>query len=462
MVYKLIFLVKINFILVHATIQTKFIKDLDTNVQFPPILERKDRIPIGHLRPLGWQNRPEGSVEETYVNIEPVDFWNRYVIKEKAVVIRGLVNDANLINKWTDTYLDRTFSDLTVNVKNKKQKLKEENVKMSLKTFLHGYRSEDWYLHVTTPYEMQDELPIPYIINCGPYVTKSIDKFDEKISQLTESYLWMSAGETSSLLHSHSENNLHCVFDGRKDFIMIPIEGLKKKNAKDWKKMLNLQELYPKSGELVSKINVDMVNTYEYKTLNELVWYWSTLKQGDCIYIPNSYLHQVRSYGRSISVSINFALLKPFYLNNNSLIETKLFSTCVKNSPLFDMMQRTSKNFLFTYVHGHRHFVKHNIDYNDAKFYLIYLLKNNTELCFEKFDYFIGEINDAFKSNEESSLTTIDALILWRNLIINDKTCLNYNDILQLNDLNIKPLKQALNNFASIHHSKQFRNTHEL
>ncbi len=37
-----------------------FPKRLDENVQFPPALERREGVPLGHLRPLGWQNRAEG------------------------------------------------------------------------------------------------------------------------------------------------------------------------------------------------------------------------------------------------------------------------------------------------------------------------------------------------------------------------------------------------------------------
>ena len=38
---------------------------------------------------------------------------------------------------------------------------------------------------------------------------------------LMESEMWMSSGGTQSLLHSHADHNLHCVFAGRKDFILI-------------------------------------------------------------------------------------------------------------------------------------------------------------------------------------------------------------------------------------------------
>ena len=33
--------------------------------------------------------------------------------------------------------------------------------------------------------------------------------------------LWMSSGGTTSVIHSHADHNIHCLLDGRKDFILI-------------------------------------------------------------------------------------------------------------------------------------------------------------------------------------------------------------------------------------------------
>ena len=48
------------------------------------------------------------------------------------------------------------------------------------------------------------------MVSCGTYKER-----------LVETELWMSSGGTSSSLHSHSDHNIHCVIDGRKDFILI-------------------------------------------------------------------------------------------------------------------------------------------------------------------------------------------------------------------------------------------------
>jgi lysine-specific demethylase 8 len=50
---------------------------------------------------------------------------------------------------------------------------------------------------------------LPHCLKCG------LKKY------LMEYELWMSAGGTSSLLHSHADHHLHCLLTGRKDFIII-------------------------------------------------------------------------------------------------------------------------------------------------------------------------------------------------------------------------------------------------
>ena len=68
-------LVNLIFVLLSCLIcelkSQNFIKDLDLNVQFPPLIDRKENIPTGHLRPLGWQIRADTSVNEESAAISP-------------------------------------------------------------------------------------------------------------------------------------------------------------------------------------------------------------------------------------------------------------------------------------------------------------------------------------------------------------------------------------------------------
>lgn len=306
---------------------------------------------------------------------------------------------------------------------------------MKLNEFLKAYRSEDLYLKTIMPSEMMHEMPMPHLTNCGVYsqtltnlnneklslLTDNKNKFVlPKLAQLIEPYLWISAGETSSLLHSHPEHNLHCVLDGRKDFILIPSDQFKNKD--NWKLKLDLYETYPNSNEWFSKIDVDKVNVFKYKLITTIVWYWATLRSGDCIFIPDGYLHQIRSHGRSVSTSIYFTDLK-HDLDTQLLaqIKEKLFSECPKDAPLFESASEREANFIWKYTHSERHLINKEYDETEAKHLLMCLIHENY-LYFERFDHFYNEITFELKENQkmfgstEREVIQMNSTQIWNDL----------------------------------------------
>lgn len=458
---------------IRNTRESGFQKDLNVDIPFPPILDRRDGIPTGHLRPLGWQNRAEAPVHEESVSLEPEKFWDTYINKSKPTVIRGLVLGSDAVERWTDIYLNRVYGHLDIKVAQRKQTFKsieEDQAQMSLKKFLQGYRVEDWYLRGIMPEEMQLEAPVPHLFNCGPYIhssgskqqqqhesTKKASGGDEKMSkaklkllssyekgenknkfelpkiaQLIEPYFWLSAGETSSLIHSHPEHNLHCVLDGRKDFILIPIDqftsrttSTNKDKQNEWRKMLDLVETYPHSSEWYSKIDVDMINAYKYKILSNTIWYWASLRAGDCIYIPANYLHQVRSHGRSVTSSVYFNVLKldKSHEKQYDSIKTELFAQCSRNAPLFESMGLIKSHFLWTYTHSERHLNKKEIDLEQVQMYLMYLVRKDDRLYFESFEDFYNEITRELRTDVDTLVPSIKEYAIlkasdyWKDLL---------------------------------------------
>ena len=139
-------------------------------------------------------------------------------------------------------------------------------------------------MNTILPDEMKHETPLPSLINCGTFRDR-----------LLEPILWISAGDTASLLLARTTNTLHCVVDGRKDFIIYDVSD-------QYPHELDL--LRQSNGDLFSRIDVDMVNTYKYKRLHQLPWYWATLREGDCLFLPAYTFHQVRAHGRTLALSI--------------------------------------------------------------------------------------------------------------------------------------------------------------
>jgi hypothetical protein len=451
-----------------------FQKNLDINIPFPPILDYRENIPTGHLRPLGWQNRADAQVSEESVNIKPEEFWDMYVKQKKPIIIRGLVSGSDVIEKWTDTYLNRNYGKLDIKVTHKKQTKEENKVKMSLNKFLQGYRVEDWNLNVIIPDEMLPEIPLPHVINCGPFIrdiseknnkevklgNNSIDDSSSKISQLIEPILLISAGETSSLLQSQPYHNIHCVFDGRADFFMIPTEQFEKlRNAKNWRNLLDLHETFPHSSYWYSKINVDMVNAYKYKILQNLVWNWASLRAGDCIYLPANELHQVRSYGRGVATSIHFTTLHTKENKKLDQIKREAFDLCLLNAPIFEPMKLFTSEFLWAYKLGERRL---NVNFfsngYNTRLILLYLIRDEDNLYYEVFKEFYNEITNIIKSQTENlkpvhNKATINfkSEELWNDFSLSannmerENFALSANRIFDLDDIqNLKRFKEFL------------------
>jgi len=271
-----------------------FPKDTSIDFVFPPKM-RASNIPgmgIGHLRPLGWQRAPEGKVTEVTQTPDPKTFWTESVKPKKPLVMRGSFNtSAECFTKWDDKYLRQHYGNLNIEVTTKKPgKIIEPKI-MTFKRFLLRYNLEDWYLVSPIPDEILHGIPMIPSLLCGTFK-----------KMLQEAEMWMSSGGTSSNLHYDADHNLHCLIDGRKDFIMY---DPKYKDRFD-------MEVDKMAGTGYSKIDSEMVNTYKYPQIGKTGWKWTTLKPGDCIFIPAGHLHQVRSFGRSLSVSTLWTPTKSF------------------------------------------------------------------------------------------------------------------------------------------------------
>lgn len=385
------------------------------------------------------------------------------MIKRKPIVLRGLVFGADAIDKWSDSYLNREYGHLDMKITERKQRYdrtEEKKVQMKLKDFLKSYRSDDFYLKTIVPEEMMKEIPMPQLVNCGVYSQSITNNYDTKnkllrndenkskfvlpkLAQLVEPYLWISAGETSSLIHSHPEHNLHCVLDGRKDFILIATDQFTDK----WRQKLDFYETFTHSAEWYAKIDVDKVNVFKYKLLSGIIWQYTTLKAGDCVFIPSDYIHQIRSHGRSISNSIYFTDLKHnLEVDFLSQVKTKLFAQCPLDAPLFEPANMFSDHFIWKYTHSERHLIRKDYDENETKHLLLYLIHSNEKLLyFERFDHFFTEITHELKENiqffqvKAQELLQLNSTDLWQDFFV-DSTVEQ-----TLQRINIYNLKQIPN-----------------
>lgn len=343
-----------------------FHKDMSMDIVFPPVIKHttSSSIPLGHLRPLGYQRKPSGKVKEILDMPDAHSFEMKYIKQNRPVVIREALKDLPVFTTWNeDKYLKDKFGNLSITTTIKKQLQRRVQSLMQFKKFLLDYMYDDWWLATTMPKEMADELPLPDCLRCGSYRQR-----------LQEAELWMSSGGTASLLHSHDDHNIHCVLFGRKDFIVI--DG-------QYKSSFDYTEKYHNAGSGFSKLDMDMINMFKNKDIANIPWSYATINQGDCILIPAGYLHQVRSYGRGISFSILFAPSRVFDSSDCKL--TTEVNGQKKEEKLSDAA------YVWVVRDSERQISAMNMEPSILKKYLDLLLRSDDEIHYEKFEHFFED-----------------------------------------------------------------------
>ena len=100
------------------------------------------------------------------------------------------------------------------------------------------------------------------MLSCGGYTER-----------LTDAVLWFSSGGTNSVLHFDYVENINCLYDGTKDFILID------------KIHHDLVDIDDVNGSY-SRVDVDSVDMVTYPGLGKVPWDVVHLLPGDCVYIP--------------------------------------------------------------------------------------------------------------------------------------------------------------------------------
>ncbi|XP_070548083.1 bifunctional peptidase and (3S)-lysyl hydroxylase Jmjd7-like isoform X1 [Ptychodera flava] len=322
------------------TVSQPMPKDQQTDVEFPPTIKKSNTaaVPTGHLRPLGYQRKPEGKVKEYEEAPHPKKFWEDHVSKKRPLVLRQALTESPAALNWDDDYLRKNYGDVDVLIEKKRENRDTQPQRMQFSEFIDNYKVEDWYVVTVLPDEMRQDVEVPKCLLCGTFR-----------KYLHECNLWMSSGGTASVLHYDADHNIHCLFDGRKDFIMI---------EQRFQRYLSMVDKNKWSGSGFSTLDMDMINMFENPGVGKVPWTWATLRRGDCIYLPAGYLHQVRSYGRSLAATFLFTVDGQFNdtgcadesFEQTSLADVDVIWTYKKGDKTIDMgymnVEQLRRNFL--------------------------------------------------------------------------------------------------------------------
>ena len=176
---------------------------------------KSQEFPKGHLKPLGHHRGSSGHIEVIDKMIHPRIFWKNYCEIGRPVLFKNAAKSWPAFTKWTNEYLKENFGKLRVKIESKYEK-NESPVgdvglgQDSLKHFIDTYQKNDKYMVSQLPNQMSSDVLVPQCLLCGTLHQR-----------ILEANIWMSSGDTRSVLHRDADNAINCLLTGTKSWIMI-------------------------------------------------------------------------------------------------------------------------------------------------------------------------------------------------------------------------------------------------
>jgi lysine-specific demethylase 8 len=243
-------------------------------------------VPAGHLKPLGGHRPPEGEVDVIDGFPSPLEFYDKYIVGSKPVLMRGAAKGMKAFSLWTDEYLSSNFGKEWVEV----EEGKKENRDLSMWTdsfggFLRKYQGKDstdkhrgnFYSVSAMPIPQRKDYELPRMVNCPAY-------YSNRMGGMRQINHWFSSGGTSSVLHKDQFENLNCLFDGSKDMVFFHRNYSEEDLHWDYT-----------DNHHHSKADCSSVDLIKYPNIKNLKWWKAHMDRGDCLFIPRGWYHHVKS-----------------------------------------------------------------------------------------------------------------------------------------------------------------------
>uniref|UniRef100_H2Y6J3 JmjC domain-containing protein n=1 Tax=Ciona savignyi TaxID=51511 RepID=H2Y6J3_CIOSA len=157
----------------------------------------------------------------------------------------------------------------------------------TMRHFIRNFDTTNGYVISQIPIPMEKDVAIPPCLRCGHFA-----------KGIQEVHLFITARGGKTLIHRDPFANIHCVFNGTKDWITV---------ENKYHDYLYQSDSSNREFGGFSTVDVDQVDLYEHPNIAKVEFARVTLNGGDCIYMPGSYWHQVRVNGEyNTAVSIWF------------------------------------------------------------------------------------------------------------------------------------------------------------
>ncbi|XP_013382112.1 uncharacterized protein LOC106152915 [Lingula anatina] len=251
-------------------------------------------LPRGHMQRFGLHVEKETEIVELDHFPDPETFYKDYVYPSVPVIVRGGLKHWPAMEKWkNEEYLKEKFGHCLYTIR---KKVVDEHhpaeMLMSLADFLDAYRKEKLYLTAYICPEMTQDFSMPSCIGCDAYVKMILDMI-----------LFFNTGWTNTEVHIDPYEIFYTQIRGKRQWILTPpSDG----------KYLHTEEFPYHAG--MCPADVDAVDLIKYPNISKAAIYNVTINEGDMLYVPEAWFHQVRTTEGDTNMGL------ALYLNHTSCI----------------------------------------------------------------------------------------------------------------------------------------------
>ncbi|XP_045455605.1 bifunctional peptidase and (3S)-lysyl hydroxylase Jmjd7 [Melitaea cinxia] len=278
-----------------------------------------------------------GEIVETDC-LEPLQFHRDYVSKNIPVIIRGGCLKWSATRKWNSTFFREKFGSKEVTIALTPNGLADgitEN-KDGVEYFVMPLEVNMTISEFLDMLDTQDENVIPYIQRQNSNLTQDFSELmtdvENYIGFASEAFnkkpdavnFWMGDERAVTSMHKDPYENIYCVIDGYKDFILIPPTDLPyvpykrypqaefKRNGDEWDivPINKSQDCIDSDGDnnndmrlpwiCIDPLKPDFTKYPEFKKAHI---FKARLHKGDCLYLPSLWFHHVKQSHGCIAVN---------------------------------------------------------------------------------------------------------------------------------------------------------------
>ncbi|KAL4716497.1 hypothetical protein ACJJTC_015925 [Scirpophaga incertulas] len=274
-------------------------------------------------------------------NLEPLQFQREYVSKNIPVILRGGCAGWKATKKWNADYFRKKIPNKNVTVALTPNGYADGIAmdKNGRELFVMPYETDMKMNEFLDILEQKRSNMIPYIQRQNSNLIEDfcelLPEIEQEVSFASEAFnkspdavnFWMGDERAVTSMHKDPYENIYCVIDGYKDFILIPPTDLPfvpyKKYPRaefklcegDWDivevdqkldvcEELELDEVVVTSMDLpwicIDPLQPDYNMYPDFKKVHK---YHVRINKGDCLYLPSLWFHHVRQSHSCIAVN---------------------------------------------------------------------------------------------------------------------------------------------------------------